>query len=365
MTRFAPYTAALAIVASLALAACAPRATSPAAPAAPAAPANPPARPLTVDEIANLPAGPERQRVLEEGARREGQLTVYTTSTGIEPLGELFTRKYAFVKAEFFVSRSDPLVQRTQAEARAGRLSGDVLKSNINVYEDLQGELLRFNSPGADFTRVPNAAGADFTGIAFAYSKARVTPADVPTRVEDLLLPRWRQNIGLFAPPNQYPANWVGALIEHLGESAARDFLRRLGDQRPYFYTQPEAARNGLFAGEWDINMQGITSAITSSRKGEPVGWVALDPTSLSPDAIGLFRLAPHPHAALLFLDWVVSPEGQHTLTDITGSLTQEDLQKREKDGQKLPQRLTFQSPADSPKLEGWAKLFEELVVRK
>jgi iron(III) transport system substrate-binding protein len=367
--------ALLALLGSLILAACGPQAGAPTAPGGASAPSGAPSgappgggaegKPLTIEEIANLPIGPERQRQLEEGARREGQLMLYTTSTGLEPLIDLFQRKYPFIKMEIFATRSEPLTQRTQAEARAGRLGGDVLKTNVFAYEDLKDQLIRFNSPGAEYDRAPNAASADATGIAFSYSKPRVSPADVPQRVEDLLLPRWRRNIGLFAPPNNYPGRWVGMLIEQMGEPAARDYLRRLGEQQPYFYTQPEAARNGLLAGEWDINMQGITSAVVSARRGEPIGWVALDPTTLSPDILGLFKQAPHPYAAMLFLDWAVTPEGQHALSDTQGSITPEDLAKREKEGQKLPQRISVQSPADAPKLEGWAKLFDELVVRK
>jgi iron(III) transport system substrate-binding protein len=362
---------ALVALSTLLLLTCAPGAPAPAAPAgtgsAPAAPGAvaSEAVPLTVEGVASLPIGPDRQRILEEGARREGQLLLYTSSSGSEPLIERFMQQYPFIKMDGFSTRSEALVQRTQAESKAGRLTADVLKSNVVVYEELKDLFTRFNSPSASFEITPNAATVEYTGIAFAYSKPRVAPADVPSTVEDLLLPRWRQAIGLMAPPNSFAGRWVGALLDHLGEPATRDYLRKLGDQRPYFHTQPEQARNGLLAGEWDISMQGITGAVTSARKGEPVGWVALDPTTLSPDFIGLFKTAPHPYSAMLFLDWLTSAEGQRALGEAQASVSPEEIQTRQKDGQRLPQRLTFQSPGDAAKLDGWTKLFEELVMRK
>jgi iron(III) transport system substrate-binding protein len=345
-------------------AACAPAATAPASPQG-QAPASAPSQSLTVEQIANLPHGPERARLLEEGARREGRVMLYTSSTGLEPVAEAFMQRYPFIKMEIFSTRGEPLVQRTQAEAKAGRLNGDVVKSNLFVHDDLKDLMIRFNSSDARYDRVPNAASLDLTGIAFTYSKQRVAPGEVPQRAEDLLLPRWSRNLGLFSPPNNYAGRWVGSLVEHLGEQRTREYLSRLGEQRPYFYTQPEAARNGLLAGEWDVNMQGLTSAVIAARRGEPIGWLALDPTTLSPDIIGLFHGSPHPHAAMLLLDWAVSPEGQHIFTHGQGSITQEELDKREKEGVKLPARLTFQTPADVAKVDDWMRMFDELVVRK
>jgi iron(III) transport system substrate-binding protein len=354
-----------AIVTAITLVACAPAAAPGRPPAAPADAPRAETRALTTEEVATLPAGADRQRILEEGARREGQLMMYTSSTGLEAVAEAFMKKYPYVRMEIFVSRGEPLAQRTQAEARAGRLGGDVLRIDYGVWSDLKDLMIPFNSPGARFDRIPNAVVLDYTGIGFTYSKARVSPTEVPQKVEDLLLPRWRQSLGLFSPPNNYPGRWVSALLEHLGDLGARDYLRRLGDQRPYFYTQPEAAKNGLMAGEWDFAMQGITNGVTTARKGEPIGWAALDPTLLSPTVLGLTGMAPHPHAAMLFLDWALSPEGLRTFTDVQGSITQEELDRREKEGVKLPARITIQSPADHERLTEWMKLFDELVVRK
>ncbi|MBI4317942.1 MAG: extracellular solute-binding protein [Chloroflexi bacterium] len=348
--------------------AAAPTQAAPAAKASPAAqaPAQP-TKPLTAVEVAALPLGPERQRILEEGARREGTVTVYTTSTGFEPIAGKFMERYPFVKMEVFMTRAEDLTQRALAEAKAGRLSGDVIKSNVFVQNDLKDVTIKFNTPYGKFQTSPNTANLDMTGIVFTYSTQRVTAADVPQRVEDLLLPRWKQNVGLFAPPNSFPGRWVGALLDKLGEQPARDLLTKLADQKPYFFGQPDQGRNSLLAGEYDLNMQSINRALFSVKNGDPVGWVALDPTTLSPDSVGIFKLAQRPHAAMLFLDFVLSPEGQQMVADVSGSIAQDELDKGVKAGVKLPppSRLHIQSTSDTPKLRGWMELYEKLVMKK
>jgi hypothetical protein len=67
----------------------------------------------------------------------------------------------------------------------------------------------------------------------------------------------------------------------------------------------------------------------------------------------------------MLFLDWSVGPDGLKTFTEIQGSITQEELDRREKEGVKLPARITIQSPTDPERLPEWSRLYDELVVRK
>ena len=47
---------------------------------------------------------------------------------------------------------------------------------------------------------------------------------------------------------------------------------------------------------------------------GAPIKWKALDPTFGRPNAVAVTKRAPRPHAALLFTDFMLSPEGQELL---------------------------------------------------
>lgn len=319
---------------------------------------------LTVEEIANLKMGPERQKILIEGARKEGKLMLYTSSFGLEKFVEEFTKKYPFIRGDTFTTTSNALAERALAEARAGISGGDVLRTNLFIYDKLKDLLVKFNSPGASYNLVPKGAAHDFTGIAFAYSTRRVAPVEIPQKVEDLLLPRWKGKIGLYAPPNNYPGRWVGCLTEFLGEEKTKSFLKKLGEQDPQFFATNAIGRTGLLAGEFDINMQAISYAVQSIVAGEPTGMVALDPTPLSPGIIGLFKKAKNPHSALLFLDWAFG-EGLPLVFKIYFSWTPEEVEKRQKGTYKLPKRIRIEQPGDAERIEKWLELFDQLVVKK
>ena len=85
----------------------------------------------TVEEVANLKLGPVRQRVLEQGARSEGRLMIYATSSGYKEVAAAFMKEYPFIKTGVFTSRGEPLTQRVLAEARVGRLGADLLRTNV------------------------------------------------------------------------------------------------------------------------------------------------------------------------------------------------------------------------------------------
>jgi ABC-type Fe3+ transport system substrate-binding protein len=156
----------------------------------------------------------------------------------------------------------------------------------------------------------------------------------------------------------------VGALTHFLGEEQTRAFLKRLGDQNPYLYAQPAAGRSGLFSGEYDINMQGLTSAFVAMTQGEPAGVLALDPTSLSSNLIALFKQGKNPHSALLFIDWLLG-EGAVVSSEVEGSWTPEEVEKRQKGELKLPKRIRVEQARDVDQLKTWMDLFQQLVVRK
>ena len=81
--------------------------------------ANARAQPSTVEAIANY-TGPDRQMILEQGARREGSLLLYTTGTQIKPLIDRFEQKYPYVRVELARASSADTARKVIEEYRAG-----------------------------------------------------------------------------------------------------------------------------------------------------------------------------------------------------------------------------------------------------
>ena len=96
-------------------------------------------------------------------------------------------------------------------------------------------------------------------------------------------------------------------------------------------------------------------------RRGGPIDWVALEPIVTRPQAIGLARNALHPHAALLFADFVLSPEGQALLESMGRSPTSTKV-KSEFSGMKYTMIDPLSILDESEK---WEKLWNELFIKK
>lgn len=111
--------------------------------------------------------------------------------------------------------------------------------------------------------------------------------------------------------------------------------------------------------------MQGITTGVLSHRAGNPMGWTTLDPTTLSPTLYGLAAGAPHPCSAMLFLDFILSSEGQALSDQAEGTITSDELTSHTKEGVSLAPHLDVEKPLASDQLQQWMALFDQLVVRK
>src|SRR5262249_19315324 len=75
--------------------------------------------------------GADRQQKLIEGARKEGQVVLYTSlivNQGVRPIAEKFSRKYPFVKVTYWRADSEEVTQKLSAEVRANNVIADVFE---------------------------------------------------------------------------------------------------------------------------------------------------------------------------------------------------------------------------------------------
>ena len=78
-------------------------------------------KPLSAAELAFY-QGTDREKILVEGAQKEGQVTFYTSNTWVAgPVSQEFGKKYPFVKANVWRSDSKALLKRLTEEVAAGR----------------------------------------------------------------------------------------------------------------------------------------------------------------------------------------------------------------------------------------------------
>lgn len=280
----------------------------------------------TVAEIAQL-AGPDRERLLEEGARAEGRVLLYTSlvvQQAAEPLKAGFERRYPSLTLDYLRASSAQLLQRILAENRAGANKSDVVIAGAGPAISKTGFAQPFRSP-ALAPYPPEHIGPDtlYAAIRFSYQgigfNTRLVPADqAPQTYEDLTDPKWRGKMVWSTSPETGAPFFITQVRRFMGEDKALAYLAALGKQDIAVQTASiRAVLDQVIAGEYAI---GISMALhhiaISESKGAPVGGTIPDPVMARAEDILLLKAAPHPHAAMLLIDYVLSEEGQRLFAD-------------------------------------------------
>jgi iron(III) transport system substrate-binding protein len=269
--------------------------------------------------------GPDREQRLLEGARKEGQVTVYSSmiaDQALRPVLNGFQAKYPFVKAQYV--RDDPpqQLQKVMAEARSGRMVVDVLESTgLEVPVRAANINQPFWAPESDAYpadhRDPEGywAPTRFSYLGACYNTDLVKAGEQPKSFKDFLAPKWKGKIA-------WSSTVIGAMLfitgvrNFMGEDQALAYLRELAKQD----IAPIASANRVvvdrvMAGEYAMCLDSfLHHPIISARKGAPVAPLPLDPVLTVVSSVMLPKTPPHPHAAMLFIDYLLSKDGQEKL---------------------------------------------------
>jgi iron(III) transport system substrate-binding protein len=268
-------------------------------------------------------SGPDRTARLIAGAKKEGELMLYSSLTQDDQLKLVadFKRRYA-VTVKFWRGSQAHILQRVLSEARGGRFEFDVLETNAPQIEALAREQLlqKMNSPYVEQELLPEVmpphgewAPDRLNLLVYAYNTRLVKAADVPKSWEALLDPKWKKRIGV----ESTNVEWFAALVKSLGENAGLELFRRMADNGLAVRTGHNHSAVLVAAGEIPL-MLGIYShdADRMKAKSAPVDWFILPPAVVLPSAVSVSRRAPHPNAAALFYDYMLT-DGQRFYMDV------------------------------------------------
>ena len=267
----------------------------------------------------------DRIAYLLKGAQAEGELAYYGTLPIDEflPLARVYNSRYRAMALNHYFSPRDGILNRTLTEARAGRHAVDVVQVDLSYgYQLLNANLVQaYQIPGANryfdgtFDPAGNWHSMYSLTTALMFNTAAVKPEQAPKSYEDLLSPSWKGKM-LFDPEAGYI---LAAMEEAWGRDKAVNYLSRLSKQDLSYRRGGTLTTQVVTSGEFPIGIaiNGETSAAIR-EKGAPLGFKVLAPAIVKPEGFFVMKNAPHPHAALLFVEWVLSDEAQ---TFLAGSL--------------------------------------------
>lgn len=262
----------------------------------------------------------DRDAQLVAKAREEGTLTLYTSMAPSESgrLGQAFEKKYG-IKVQVWRNLSEAVLQRTLAEARAKRNSFDVIETNSPEVEVTaqEGVVSEFYSPYLEnlhpYAIAPHRKWVSNRVNLFVvgYNTQKVKREDIPATYEGFLDPKWRGQLAIEATDQE----WLGAIIKYWGEERGMAFFRKLAELKPELRKGHVLLAQLIGAGEIPVGLSAYSGNMDSiKQKGGPVDWAAVEPLVGRPQGLALAKFAPHPHAALLFADFIISPEGMSLL---------------------------------------------------
>ena len=311
--------------------------------------------------------GADRDTRLVERAKQEGSVVLYTSlaPTESKPLAEAFEKKYG-IKVELWRALSDKVVQRVVTEAQARKNTVDVVETNGPEMEMIAREKLLAEIHSPHLQDLPAAAIPPhrtwypdrMNFFVVAYNTAKVQRSEIPAGYEGFLDPKWKGRIGIEATD----AEWMATLIKAWGNEKGMDYFRKLAAMKPDVRKGHVLLAELIAAGEVPVGLTVYNSNVESLKKrGAPIDFVPVQPVAARPQGIGVAKNAPHPHAALLFVDFVISPEGQR-LFESMGRVPASTAVKSNLNN--FP--FTLIDPVTIlDESEKWGKLWDELFIRK
>jgi iron(III) transport system substrate-binding protein len=206
-------------------------------------------------------------------------------------------------------------------EIRAGQYIADVIATTGEQMDLMkrEGVFLEYHVPEArnypEDVKHKGKNGFYYVGhyetyASLGFNTSLIPTADAPKTMLDLLNPKWKGKMSIVSTTTG--TRWIGSTLESFG----REYLDKLAEQDVKVQNMSGAALSGMVvSGEVPLSPTIFDANITQAKqKGAPVEWRPLEPVVTTVAYGGLTLKAPHPHAALLFLDWLHSKEGQQMI---------------------------------------------------
>ena len=255
---------------------------------------------------------------LIEGAKKEGQVVFYASMEvpSAQRLTAAFERRYPNIKVEATRIGSERMATRLIAEAQSRKVRADVVhQSAFDFYGVLQKGLFdsylsperaAFPAEYRDDKGLWMMAAATLNVI--AYNKKMVAAADAPKSFWDLTGAKWKGQ--LLMDDNE--SKWMAGMMQFYGEAKTLELLKMLAAQDIQFRTGHSSIQTLLAAGERAAVVVAFANGVDRLKKdGAPIEWIAPEPMIGLTFGTAVVKDAPHPNAARLFNDFLLSREGQ------------------------------------------------------
>jgi iron(III) transport system substrate-binding protein len=254
------------------------------------------------------------EKVKKEG----GQLTLYIalSARSEEVILPIFRKRFPVIQVNHIDATSDKLVARAVAEARGGRVIGDVFGGTPGYLAQMTEQKLL--APLA----IPEAApypsthkGAEWvaTDTQFfiaGWNTSLVKKGDEPKQFEDFADPQWKGK--MIGEPRDFQLLMGLAKRKYKSDEKAVELLKKIAANGVEFHKGHSQLAELLVAGQAPVCLTCYSHHFPPRmKKGAPVQPLLTEGVGEVGGSVAILKGAPHPNAALLWARWAVSEEGQ------------------------------------------------------
>jgi len=272
----------------------------------------------------------QRKAILEEGARKEGEVIWYTSMslTDFPKIVGAFEKTVPYVKIRTNRISQSSVMPKIETEARAGLFAVDVVASAPMEMWELKQRNLSAGYLSPELKAFPTGAydpqgywsSTEVTPLVLAFNTKLVAPEEAPRTYQDLLQPKWRGKMNFGS--DEYA--WFSVMLDGMGKAKGLDYMKALARQQLHIPGGSSIMRLQLMlAGESSLVIAARGRRATEYKeKGAPIDYRLLDPYPGEPNGLALMRRSTHPHGSILFIDWMLSEEGQTVLAQQVPRIT-------------------------------------------
>ncbi|MET0501845.1 MAG: extracellular solute-binding protein [Candidatus Binatia bacterium] len=318
--------------------------------------------------IVNAAHGTTQQELID-GAKKERELVLYASLT-LEEANVILPRfeaKYPFLKVQFARTGSEKLLTRVLAEARANKSFADVIqtvefsmhalksKGVLGRYSPLEGSLYPKEFKQDDYWTT-----FYYHPYVVAYNTKLVRQPSLPKNYQDLLNPIWKNKMMLEGTK----VDWFAGMLQIMGKEPGLKFMRELARQEIVLRTGHSLIAQLVAAGEafFDINIP-AASVNRLREAGAPIDWIAPGPVPAILIGVGIAAQPLHPNAARLYVDFVLSEEGQNIMRGFHRLSARRDLAQAQAAATTTLQIVPV-DPSLADQIDDYAKLLREIFSR-
>lgn len=257
-----------------------------------------------------------------EATKVESELMWYTTMAldDSSVLVNKFNREHPAISVKLFRANNSKILERILAESRAKSAIADVVSAGalpIGVLKE-RGALAKYiSSESAAFPSGARDADGFWTDIYvntfnLVYNTTMVSAKDAPKSYAALLDSRWKGNIGL----DDTDYEWFGNMLQIMGEERGLAYMRKLAALKTTMRAGHSLIATLVAAGEFAIYPDGYPRRVEVLRQrgARTIDWLWLEPAIAELHPTAIMSNAPHPNAARVFTDYLLSLEGQQLI---------------------------------------------------